>query len=262
MRPQRSTPAPQPHSPTGPTHQPPSHCCCVDDAHAPAGCPPRPGYTAFTDASWYLRASYLDLHKASAAHAEAACNANPDCPGFTLASDGTAEYVVNGTIVNFEMNYGVCTYIKSGAWGNAACDCLDSYLMGDRLYTGCAIDYRDKPFCVVSPLSCKNPDYYMTDLKGTLPAIFCTFGPGIAIRPSAPPTPPPALPPPVYKLIRSGACGACLVAEPWEGGRLTTAPCNPASLYQQFQLEQASKLCVGFIHKMNCTQPINTVGAT
>eukprot|EP00198_Chlamydomonas_reinhardtii_P014006 XP_001703343.1 predicted protein [Chlamydomonas reinhardtii] len=204
------------------------------------GCPPRPGYTAFTDASWYLRASYLDLHKASAAHAEAACNANPDCPGFTLASDGTAEYVVNGTIVNFEMNYGVCTYIKSGAWGNAACDCLDSYLMGDRLYTGCAIDYRDKPFCVVSPLSCKNPDYYMTDLKGTLPAIFCTFGPGIAIRPSAPPTPPPALPPPVYKLIRSGACGACLVAEPWEGGRLTTAPCNPASLYQQFQLEQAS----------------------
>ncbi|PNW85005.1 hypothetical protein CHLRE_03g167668v5 [Chlamydomonas reinhardtii] len=105
-----------------------------------------------------------------------------------------------GSILGFQKSPGVCTYVKKANWGNGACNCEATYVVGNTTYAGCTFDSSqrtlpDKPWCDVSPSSCDGGFDFMRNVNGMeVPGVYCTSGPFVADL-SDPPSPPPMTPP-------------------------------------------------------------------
>ncbi|PNW85007.1 hypothetical protein CHLRE_03g167712v5 [Chlamydomonas reinhardtii] len=173
-----------------------------------------------------------------------------------------AEYLVSNVDGLDIMAVRACCAGSSG-WGNAAQTLQLQLSNGTILYVGsstlCTSGQSWVPvpaghwFAGIQTQSQPSPDNYVHRVA------FLFAAPLLLPLPPAPPSPsplpplpppsPPPLPPPLppqadagatFKLIRNSASELCLVAQPWPGAGLLTAPCNPSSLDQQFWLDADS----------------------
>ncbi|KAG2424603.1 hypothetical protein HXX76_014329 [Chlamydomonas incerta] len=91
-----------------------------------SACPSRPGYVVLPDTNWIKTTSSVEGQSVGAAAAEAQCNADPSC----VAWNNFAYWVRSGVRSYFRYP-GLCTYVKSGSWGNGVCSCQQpTYTLG------------------------------------------------------------------------------------------------------------------------------------
>ncbi len=84
------------------------------DTHT-AQCPPVNGYTAFNHTALFTP----DV-KGLASDGSTPCDVTyPDCPGFTVANDGSAHYVSSGDVNRYVFWQNSCAYIKDGKLGQS-----------------------------------------------------------------------------------------------------------------------------------------------
>ena len=171
-----------------------THCCMH------AGCPSKPGYTVLMNTDWSYSVRSQIVQRTRAADAAVNCNYGASCWAFTVRSNGSAYVMEQGSILGFQKSPGVCTYVKKANWGNGACNCEATYVVGNTTYAGCTFDSSqrtlpDKPWCDVSPSSCDGGFDFMRNVNGMeVPGVYCTSGPFVADL-SDPPSPPPMTPP-------------------------------------------------------------------
>lgn len=165
-----------------------------------AGCPSKPGYTVLMNTDWSYSVRSQIVQRTRAADAAVNCNYGASCWAFTVRSNGSAYVMEQGSILGFQKSPGVCTYVKKANWGNGACNCEATYVVGNTTYAGCTFDSSqrtlpDKPWCDVSPSSCDGGFDFMRNVNGMeVPGVYCTSGPFVADL-SDPPSPPPMTPP-------------------------------------------------------------------